>query len=37
MNARREGKYRGYFNGVAGSGAHYLLSRVKSLEVPAAS
>ena len=33
-NARREGKYRGYFNGVLANGARYLLTGNESLTVP---
>lgn len=36
-NARREGKYRGYFNGVAANGARLLLSPDEKLTVPTQS
>jgi signal peptidase I len=36
-NARREGKYRGYFNGVAANGARFLLTDKDRLDVPANS
>ena len=36
-NARREGKYRGYFNGPAGNGAHLLLTENEQITVPADS
>jgi len=34
MNARREGLYRGYFNGVAENGAQFLLTPDETLTVP---
>jgi signal peptidase I len=37
MNARREGQYRGYFNGPASSGARLLLTDDETLTVPANS
>jgi signal peptidase I len=37
MNARREGLYRGYFNGAAENGAQYLLTPDETLTVPEGS